>query len=77
MLTDNMYPGWKAYIDGKEAPIYRADYTFKAVIVPKGRHTIIFTYQSFAVNLGLIVSGLGLLLFVGILYSLKRFKYNI
>lgn len=46
-LSDNYYPGWKAYVNGKETKIYRADYTFRAVSVPKGNSKVIFEYKIF------------------------------
>lgn len=45
-LSDNYYPGWKAYVNGKETKIYRANYTFKAVEIPKGSSKIEFIYFS-------------------------------
>lgn len=44
-LSDNYYPGWKAYVNGKETKIFRADYTFRAVVVPKGESIVEFSYK--------------------------------
>lgn len=43
-VSDTYYPGWKATIDNKEARIYRANYNFRAVLVPKGTSSVLFTY---------------------------------
>lgn len=42
ILTDSYYPTWHAKIDGREAGIYRADYIFRGITVPKGKHEIKF-----------------------------------
>lgn len=42
VLTDTFYPIWHVNIDGKETKIYRADYNFRGVSVPKGKHKIEF-----------------------------------
>ncbi len=60
-LSDSYYPGWKAYIDGVEAEIYQADYAFRAVYLPAGRHTVEFAYQPAPFRVGSIASGLTLL----------------
>jgi hypothetical protein len=44
-LADNYYPGWKAMVNGKEVKIYRANYTFRAVNVPKGKSIVEFIYR--------------------------------
>ncbi|OGH20490.1 MAG: hypothetical protein A3D74_02870 [Candidatus Levybacteria bacterium RIFCSPHIGHO2_02_FULL_37_13] len=44
-LSDNYYPGWKARVDGKSSKIYRADYSFRAVIVPKGESVVEFLFK--------------------------------
>ena len=36
--------GWKAYIDGNETKIYKANHGFRGVAVPQGEHKIEFIY---------------------------------
>lgn len=47
VLTDTFYPTWRATIDSSPATIYRVDYNFRSVIVPKGQHVIEFTVELF------------------------------
>jgi hypothetical protein len=51
-LSEVFYPGWKAYVDGKETKIYRADYTFRSIVVPAGYHTIVFRYEPLSFTVG-------------------------
>lgn len=66
-LSDTYYPGWKAYVDGKETKIYRADYTFRSIQVPKGEHDVIFAYDPESFKLGFSISVTSLVLLVIIL----------
>jgi len=56
VLTDSMYPGWHAFVDGVEKPVWRANSLFRAVEVSPGRHTVLFTYQPASFRWGIAVS---------------------
>ncbi len=45
VLLDSYYPGWRAYVDGSEVGILRANFAFRAVEVPAGRHEVEFRYR--------------------------------
>jgi hypothetical protein len=57
VMSDLFYPGWKAYMDGERAEVLRANYTFRAVRLPAGAHTVEFVYspRSFVVGVWLSV----------------------
>ena len=72
VLSDTYYPGWKAYVDGKEVFVYRTNYAFRGVLVPQGTHEIVFRYQplSFAIGLWMSIVSFGVW---GILLIKKKF----
>jgi hypothetical protein len=67
VVLDTFDPGWRARVDGQEAPILRANLAFRAVAAPAGRHEVQLTYRPLGVRLGLVVSGLALLVLVAAL----------
>ena len=59
VVTDAVYPGWSASIDGQEAPIYATDAAFRGIFVPTGAHRIELTYApaSFRTGMGIALLG--------------------
>ena len=55
-LSETWYPRWKCFIDGKEVPIIKANYVFRAVVVPEGEHEVIFVYKDDKFELGSKIS---------------------
>ena len=62
VVADTFDPGWSATVSGKPVPIRPANVAFRAVLVPGGRHTVVFRYTPAGFREGAWVSGLGLLM---------------
>ena len=75
-LSDAYYPGWKAFVDGKEVKIYRAHYAFRSVVVPKGKHTIIFSYEPKSFTYGMIGSGIGIIVLCFLMAGIYKKKLS-
>lgn len=39
------YPGWRAWVDDRPVPLLRAEYLFRAVAVPAGKHRVVVRYM--------------------------------
>jgi hypothetical protein len=66
VLADSYYPGWRAYVDGTEAKILRANHFFRAVALTEGEHVVEFKYEPLSFKIGLIISLMTVLLLVTI-----------
>jgi hypothetical protein len=62
VLADRFDEGWRAYVDDVEVPMARANGVERLVAVPAGSHVVRFSYAPFPVYLGLgvsVVAGVG------------------
>ena len=50
--------GWKAFIDGKEAPIVKANYILRALRIPAGTHKIDFRFEPKTYYTGKTITGI-------------------
>lgn len=56
VLSENDYPGWRAYVDGADAPIVRVNYELRGVLVPSGEHQVSFVYRPWSITGGVLIS---------------------
>ena len=57
VLSEVYYPaGWKAFVDGTEAEIYKTNYILRSVVVPAGNHAVEFIFNPTATRLGYVTS---------------------
>lgn len=71
VLSESMYPGWRARIDGTLTSVRRADLSLQAVAVPPGAHTVEFELVSMSERAGIALSVIGILL-CGVLVAPRR-----
>ena len=70
LFSEVYYPaGWKATIDGKEAPILRANYILRGLVIEEGEHEIEFVFDPQSFKLGENISTIcSLILLLGLLF---------
>jgi len=79
VFSEIWYPkGWNAYIDGKKADYFRADYVLRAMVIPSGNHKIVFKFEPSSYFIGNNISRASsiilLLLTIIVIYSEYRKK---
>lgn len=68
LLSDRWDSGWRATVNGKPEIVYRANRLFRAVQVPAGASTIVFTYSplSFTVGCWCALTAIGAIVWWGL-----------
>ncbi len=56
VLKEQLFPGWKAYVDGREVPVTLALDTFQSAQIPAGEHEVEFRYRSLGLRIGALIS---------------------
>lgn len=73
VLRDNFFSGWKAYVNGRETPVFAANGFQLAAWTPAGRSTLEFRYQPWTVTAGLLVT---VVTFLGVLGAAWRSRQD-
>ena len=77
VFSEIYYPaGWKAYIDGNEAPIMRADYILRALKIPAGDHNVVFEFKSTSHERGALVSTIASVVIVLLIIGVAVLEYR-
>ncbi len=71
VLLDQYYPGWKAFVDGKETEIYPTDYVFRSIYLTKGNHKVEFIYDPISYKAGKYIT-IVTILFLLALYVFRK-----
>jgi hypothetical protein len=66
VLADAWFPGWEASVDGVPAKILRADVLLRGVPISAGHHQVVFRYAPRSFRLGVVVSGLALVVAISL-----------
>ncbi len=73
VVSKAYFPGWRVMVDGRPAPLLRVDGALLAVRMPSGAYEIEFAYRPAMLALGGVISGLALLLVLGLGVADVRF----
>jgi len=56
VVSEVWYPGWKAYLDGRETNIFRTDFLLRGVSMPAGEHVLTMEFKPPLYRLGAALS---------------------
>jgi hypothetical protein len=76
IVTDQYYPGWKAYVDGTPTPIYAVNGIFRGVFLEEGEHKVQFKYRPLSFIIGAIASSISLLVAIFFIISKPKVQPN-
>lgn len=65
VVSEIFYPGWNAYIDGRQTEVFRTDYSLRGLAVPAGIHTVEMKFEPAPLYRGAAISFVALLACVG------------
>jgi hypothetical protein len=73
LLNDRIDPDWRVSVDGKPAELLRGNFIMRAVQLPPGEHTVVFTFEpslkGLKISLVAIVLGFA---FCGLLFFVRQ-----
>jgi hypothetical protein len=62
VFSDACFPGWRAWLDGKEVKVYRTDGIVKGIVLPSGSHKVRFLFDPVSGKIGWLLVLVGAIL---------------
>jgi uncharacterized membrane protein YfhO len=77
IVSEVFYPlRWKATIDGEQIEYFKTNGVIRGLIIPKGRHKIVFNYDRSSFNKGVLISLSSFFLTIGmIIFGYRKSIY--
>jgi hypothetical protein len=72
VFNEQFDPGWSAWVDGRPAPILRADMNMRAVLLVPGTHHIVMRYRPPGLRAGVLLSLISVLALSGLAFWRRR-----
>lgn len=76
-ITNTYYPGWRAWIDEAETPVFAVNLINQGIQLPAGTHTIKLQFESQSLQYGIYITllahGVVILIFVGTSNRIKKY----
>ncbi len=76
VVSEVWYPGWDAYIDKQLAVSYPANYLFRTIEIPAGKHTVDWEYRPTSFRIGLLVTLSSVLCLLIVVWVYHNHKSN-
>ena len=69
--SETAYPGWKAFVNGREKRVVAVNHCFRGVVLEDGESQVVLAYEPATVRLGIFLALLACALWCGCLLNLK------
>lgn len=70
--SEALFPGWRAWVNGRETKIERANFLFRAIQVPAGKSRVAIVYDNQTFRFATFLTLCGLALATGVLIAAKQ-----
>ena len=70
-ISEVKYPGWRAFVDGKQTKYYRVNGLISGLFIPQGKHTVTIKFRPIALKKG-IISFFGGIVMLVVLWLINR-----